>query len=388
MRRADKRLWAAKRRVVHLEVGDPVVVDVLRTAQALRELGEAARRIRAIAQVGAEAGRLLEGEEHVERLGIDEHHVLLPKSIDLGLERGCHPSHDLPVGAHVGGRAIGASLAVRFFPFDDVVVVQVPRRRCRRQQAAFGHGNRQAFGQFRLELLAVEAADLCLHLRRDGFFGELPIGLQEFPACGHDDRRCRHAQSFVARRFQDVRDERRLRALLTEQLALGARSQAVARAGITDPRHDADGDEGQENEGGDQFRLNAQRASVGHRSVGSPASDFCDELPLMAGTPRGPSWDSPRVLARCHGAQRVRALRARGRPSHATREPAVSGDSSGTGHYLQRCLWTTTRYMLPHRRASGRGFWSWRATPSSSLGQRGSALDRRAVPDRRISRGR
>ena len=45
---------------------------------------------------------------------------------------------------------------------------------------------------------------------------------------------------------------------------------------------------------------------------------------------RGPSRDSPRVLARCHGAQRVRALRARGRPSRATREPAASSDSPDT----------------------------------------------------------
>lgn len=34
------------------------------------------------------------------------------------------------------------------------------------------------------------------------------------------------------------------------------------------------------------------------------------------------SRGSPRVLARCHGAQRVYALRARGRPPRATREPA------------------------------------------------------------------
>ncbi len=230
----------------------------------MHEFRHLARRIGAVDQVGAQNGGLFETEEHVERLGIHQREVSLIQQIDDALQVSRRPGRRLAVRALVGGGVIGSSLAVGLRSCRDVVIVQVPSRRRRRQQTVFGRLNRRALHQRRPELLPVETTHLGLHLRGDGLSAKLPVRRQQFPGGVRHGFRCRQTEGLVARGFENVLDQRGLRSLQAHELALGGRAEAVASAGVADPGHHADGHQRQRNEGGNQFRLNAQGAGVWH----------------------------------------------------------------------------------------------------------------------------
>ena len=67
--------------------------------------------------------------------------------------------------------------------------------------------------------------------------------------------------------------------------------KALAGADIADRGHHADGHQGQKNEGGDQFRLDAERAGVELPDFGSHASGT-----IACGTSHRP--DLSRIVAR------------------------------------------------------------------------------------------
>ena len=95
-RAGDEGLGLAERRPERLEVGELVVVLVLRSPQRPREHGHAAARVRSRVQRRAEDRRLVVTEDHLERRRIDEHDVLEAQPIQRRARARVAPWRALP----------------------------------------------------------------------------------------------------------------------------------------------------------------------------------------------------------------------------------------------------------------------------------------------------
>ena len=256
---------ASEIRAVGFEVGDLEIIAVLVLPHGPHLGAELGVGVGAVLQTGAELGGLFVAVNDVERIGVDQHHVLEAEDLHRAGEKLMQHGMRLSVGGDVARSFVQLLLlAVVVRICHGVVVLQVTLGGAV-QQVLFEHrSSGHVFVQFRNEIVAVKSIELGTLLGRERGRAEFFVRGTE---CAHafDNRLAvGNGNHLVAQGLEHGLERGCFGHAHALQPVTRRLHERFARRPVTDPRHDGNRGETHCQKQEDHLRLDTEAVQTEH----------------------------------------------------------------------------------------------------------------------------